>query len=140
MLVVSSRGRRLSHYMTLLPQVLKTFALGFSYWEVAPLVRHQVLTLAIDGFDEFTAYAEGYRDAWANLESLLTNLDGRGVLIIAARDTFSVRSAGYRTFEMGRKYLRQETLQIKYLRLRPWRLSHVRTFLGQRQPPLPEDK
>lgn len=138
MLVVSSRGRRLSRLYDAIAASAQDIRSRISYWEVAPLVRHQVLTLAIDGFDEL-AYAEGYRDAWANLESLLTDLDGRGVLIIAARDTFFHDQQLLRTFEMAQN-LRQETLQIKYLRLRPWRLSHVRTFLGQRQPPLPEDR
>ena len=51
------------------------------------LVRHGLVTLAIDGFDEL-GDPNGYDLAWGQVNELVTQIRGKGTLILAGRETF----------------------------------------------------
>jgi len=54
---------------------------------IVRLIRHGLIVLAIDGFDEL-AVEQGSVDALGALSSLVAKLDGQGTLIAASRRTF----------------------------------------------------
>lgn len=54
---------------------------------IVRLMQHKKLILAVDGFDELSA-EQGDADALGALTSLVDQLEGRGVIIAAARRTF----------------------------------------------------
>jgi hypothetical protein len=60
---------------------------GLFYPGVIRLVRHGLLTLAIDGFDELLAEI-GVNEAYSGLGSLLRQLKGDGMLIASARSAY----------------------------------------------------
>lgn len=86
-LVVSSRGRRLSNLPDVLAASTQEFAASFGARQVPILVRRGLLIVAIDGFDELVD-ADGYEDAWSALRLFLAEVGGGGTVILAARDTF----------------------------------------------------
>jgi hypothetical protein len=59
----------------------------FTYDQVPALIRHGVLQLAIDGFDELVD-ADGYADTWSVLRDFLNEIESGGPIILAGRDTF----------------------------------------------------
>jgi hypothetical protein len=54
---------------------------------VPVLVRHGLVTLAIDGFDEL-GDPNGYDLAWAQVNDLVVEARGQGQIILAGRETF----------------------------------------------------
>ena len=84
---VESRGRVLQNLRDLLAFSLQTQRVGVTYDQVVPLVKHGLVILAIDGFDEL-ADPNGYETAWSQLNELVTETRGRATLIMAGRETF----------------------------------------------------
>lgn len=60
---------------------------GIYYSSIINLLRHRLLILAIDGFDELAAEIGGTQAIGA-LSSLVAEMDGRGSLVAASRRTF----------------------------------------------------
>lgn len=60
---------------------------GLYYASIISLMKRNLLVLGIDGFDELAAEVGG-EVALGSLTSLITKMDGRGVLIAASRRTF----------------------------------------------------
>lgn len=93
---VESRGRQLTTLHDRLAGVLQALRLGLTYDQVPILLRHGLLQIAIDGFDEL-ADPNGYETAWHSLNDLVKDIEFGGVLLLAGRDTFidaqSVRTA-----------------------------------------------
>jgi len=84
---VESRGRMLQNLTDLMAFSLQTLRLKITYDQVPPLVRHGLIMLAIDGFDEL-GDPNGYGLAWAQVNELITSSRGSGSLILSGRETF----------------------------------------------------
>jgi hypothetical protein len=84
---VESRGRMLQNITDLIAFSLQTLRASVTYDQVPTLIRHGLVTLAIDGFDELVD-PNGYRLAWAQINDLINEIRGHGALILAGRETF----------------------------------------------------
>lgn len=87
LLHIESRGRRLSSLDEALAQSLQLIRAKFTYDQLPALIRHSLIQLAIDGFDELVD-AEGYRDAWYALRDFFETTMYGGPILLAGRDTF----------------------------------------------------
>ncbi|MBO9655888.1 MAG: hypothetical protein J7562_16280 [Agrobacterium tumefaciens] len=87
LLHVESRGRMLQNLTDLMAFSLQTLRLRVTYDQIPVLVRHGLVALAIDGFDEL-GDPSGYDLAWAQVNELINNSRGHGSLILAGRETF----------------------------------------------------
>lgn len=84
---VQSRGRVLTYLQDLIAFTLQRLRLNVTFDQVPALVRHGLVTLAIDGFDEL-ADPNGYDLAWGQLGELIDQVRGSAALILAGRETF----------------------------------------------------
>lgn len=84
---VANRGRRLVSLDELIALSIQLVRGRFTYDQVPSLVRHGVLQIAIDGFDELVD-ADGYADTWSVLRDFLSEVETGGPIILAGRDTF----------------------------------------------------
>lgn len=84
---VESRGRMLQNITDLIAFSLQTLRSSVTYDQVPVLVRHGLVTLAIDGFDEL-GDPNGYDLAWAQVNDLIIEARGQGQIILAGRETF----------------------------------------------------
>jgi len=84
---VQSRGRVLSYLQDLMAFSLQSLRLSVTFDQVPILVRHGLITLAIDGFDEL-GDPNGYELAWGQLDDTIKEIRGEGTLILAGRETF----------------------------------------------------
>ena len=84
---VANRGRRLVSLDELIALSIQLVRAKFTYDQVPALVKHGVIQIAIDGFDELVD-ADGYADAWAVLRDFLNDIGNGGPILIAGRDTF----------------------------------------------------
>lgn len=95
LLHVKSRGRVLSNLQDLMAFSLQTLRLSITYDQVPVLVKHGLVVLAIDGFDEL-GDPNGYELAWAQINDLVTSVRGLGAIILSGRDTFIGRDRLFR--------------------------------------------
>ena len=84
---VQSRGRILTFLQDLIAFSLQRLRLAVTFDQLPVLVRHGLVTLAIDGFDEL-GDPNGYDLAWGQVNDLVTQIRGEGTLILAGRETF----------------------------------------------------
>lgn len=84
---VQSRGRVLTFLQDLIAFSLQRLRLAVTFDQVPVLVRHGLVTMAIDGFDEL-ADPNGYDLAWGQVNELVDQVRGVGTLILAGRETF----------------------------------------------------
>lgn len=84
---VASRGKRLSSLDEILAQSLQLIRAKFTFDQLPSLIRHGLIQIAIDGFDELVD-PEGYRDAWFALRDFFETIQFGGPIILAGRDTF----------------------------------------------------
>src|SRR5579883_452328 len=84
---VTSRGRRLTNLRDAFAGTTTAFRAKFVPDEIPVLVRHGLIQVALDGFDEFVD-PSGYQDAWGALKDFLRDCGTSGPIILAGRDTF----------------------------------------------------
>lgn len=84
---VQSRGRVLTYLQDMIAFSLQKLRLALTFDQLPVLVRHGLVTLAIDGFDEL-ADPNGYDLAWGQINELVGQVRGWGTLILAGRETF----------------------------------------------------
>jgi hypothetical protein len=84
---IQSRGRQLTTLPDLLARTLQSMRLLVTYEQIPVLAKHGLVQLAIDGFDEL-ADPNGYETAWRSVREFLSEIKGKGVVILAGRDTF----------------------------------------------------
>lgn len=84
---VQSRGRVLTYLQDLIAFSLQRLRLTVTFDQVPVLVRHGLVTLAIDGFDEL-GDPNGYDLAWGQVNEIVKQIRGGGTLILAGRETF----------------------------------------------------
>lgn len=99
---VKSRGRALSNLQDLMAFSLQTIRSHITYDQIPVLVKYGLVILAIDGFDEL-GDPNGYDLAWAQLGELVNQVRGKGVIILAGRDTFLGRDRLYRDVKSIKK-------------------------------------
>jgi len=123
-LYVSSRGRRLSRLTDVIAASTQDVRAAFTYHQVPALVRLGLLSLVIDGFDELVN-ADGYEDAWTTLRDFLEELDGKGLVLLAGRDTFFDEQSFYTRLESA-----HERLSVTLAHLQPPNWPDARNWLA----------
>lgn len=86
-LQIASRGRVLQNISDLIAFALQDVRSGLTVAQLTPLMRHGLVTLAIDGFDELSD-PNGFQTAWTGLNDLLSGARGLAVFLLAGRETF----------------------------------------------------
>ena len=86
-LQIASRGRVLQNIADLIAFALQDVRSGLTVSQLTPLMRHGLITLAIDGFDELSD-PNGFETAWSGLNELLGGARGRATFLLAGRETF----------------------------------------------------
>ena len=115
---VQSRGRVLTFIQDLIAFSLQSLRLSVTFDQLPVLVRHGLVTLAIDGLDEL-ADPNGYELAWSQVNDLVDQIRGEGTLILAGRETF-----------IGHERVRNSITSLK---------KHDDLSVLTLQTPLPED-
>ena len=128
LLIVSSKGRRLSRLNDAIAATLQDLRVPVYYPEIPVLVRHGLVTLVIDGFDELVNQ-DGYDDAWYSLTELLDSLAGAGVLVLSSRDTF------FSDQEFVQRAQRKDPiwvgrLDFGFIHLQPWGRAEAAELLS----------
>ena len=86
LLHVKSLGKVLTALDDRIAGTLSNLRAGFYGDELKPLVRRNLIHVAIDGFDELSD-SRGYERAWGALRDFIRDLGGMGTCILAGRDT-----------------------------------------------------
>lgn len=86
LLHVKSLGKVLTALDDRIAGTLSNLRAGFYGDELNPLVRRNLVHVAIDGFDELSD-SRGYERAWGALRDFIRDLGGQGTCILAGRDT-----------------------------------------------------
>ena len=123
---VQSRGRVLTFLQDLIAFSLQRLRVNVTFDQLPVLVRHGLVTLAIDGFDEL-GDPNGYELAWAQVNEMVDQVRGRGTLILAGRETF----LGPDRIESSIKSLTEHDV-IDALSLRPPTSETARQWLMKR--------
>ncbi|MCP4676293.1 MAG: NACHT domain-containing protein [Deltaproteobacteria bacterium] len=126
-LYVSAKGRALSNLRDALAGELQDLRAGFTRDAVPALVRNRLIVPIVDGFDELLG-AAGYGDAFGSLQQLLMELEGLGVLIVAARSSF---------YDVEFLPIRPENIasasasafQLQPIGLLPWGASELQQYI-----------
>ncbi|WP_147279004.1 NACHT domain-containing protein [Paracoccus versutus] len=84
---VESTGRVLQNLDDLIAGSLQKIRAKPTFDQLRVLVRHGLVTIAIDGFDELTD-PNGYQLAWGQLRDLLEEAQGEGQIVLSGRETF----------------------------------------------------
>jgi hypothetical protein len=122
---VTSRGRRLSGLNDALAQSIDILRAKFTFDQTPTLIRHRLLQIAIDGFDELVD-PDGYRDAWYALKDFFEEVGVGGPIILAGRDTFFDQQK-FRTQLASSQY----SFELNHVRLSPSSPSTARGWLKQ---------
>jgi hypothetical protein len=99
---VRSRGRILSNLQDLMAFSLQTLRSNTTYDQVPVLLKHGLVTVAIDGFDEL-GDPNGYELAWSQVNDLISAARGKGVVLLSGRDTFLGRDRLFRDVQSLRE-------------------------------------
>lgn len=84
---IISRGRVLQNIADLIAYALQDVRANLTINELTVLIRHGLITLAIDGFDELSD-PNGFQTAWSGLNSLIEGARGSATILLAGRETF----------------------------------------------------
>lgn len=86
-LQVVSRGRVLQNIADLIAFALQELRSGLTVSQLIVLMRHNLIILAIDGFDELSD-PNGFETAWSGLNGLIREARGAATFMLAGRETF----------------------------------------------------
>ncbi|WP_099824089.1 NACHT domain-containing protein [Oceaniglobus indicus] len=86
-LQIASRGRVLQNIADLIAFALQDVRSNLTIGQLMSLVRHGLIILAIDGFDELSD-PNGFETAWSGLNSLIADSRGAATFLLAGRETF----------------------------------------------------
>lgn len=92
---VRSRGRVLSNLQDLMAFSLQTLRSNTTYDQVPVLLKHGLIAVAVDGFDEL-GDPNGYELAWSQVNDLISAARGKGLVLLSGRDTFLGRDRLFR--------------------------------------------
>jgi hypothetical protein len=113
LLHVESTGRVLQNLDDLIAGSLQKIRAQPTFDQLRVLVKHGLVTLAIDGFDELTD-PNGYQLAWSQLGGLLEDVRGCGQVILSGRETFVSMSRMVAALPI----LTRQTVSVAQYRLR----------------------
>lgn len=99
---VRSRGRVLSNLQDLMAFSLQTLRSNTTYDQVPILLKHGLIAVAIDGFDEL-GDPNGYELAWSQVNDLISSARGKGMVLLSGRDTFLGRDRLFRDVQSLRR-------------------------------------
>ncbi|MFE0591513.1 NACHT domain-containing protein [Micromonospora echinospora] len=85
---VDAQGRRLAQLDEALAAELDDVRARFPYHAVSSLVRTGALIIAVDGFDELVGSIGSYEEAFSSLAKFISDLNGYGCLVAAARSSY----------------------------------------------------
>jgi len=117
-LIVSSRGRKLSRLNDAIAATLQDFRIKIYYPEIPILVKYGLIKLVIDGFDELVN-SDGYKSAWRSLSELIDSVNGGGTLVLSSRDTFFSEQMFIQRAQR-RDAVWEGKITFSFLRLRAW--------------------
>lgn len=86
-LQIASRGRVLQNISDLIAYALQDVRSNLTIGQLMPLLRHGLVMLAIDGFDELSD-PNGFETAWSGLNNLVGGARGSATFLLAGRETF----------------------------------------------------
>lgn len=86
-LQIASRGRVLQNIGDLIAFALQDIRSNLTISQLITLIRHGLVTLAVDGFDELSD-PNGFQTAWSGLNNLVSDVRGNATLLLAGRETF----------------------------------------------------
>ncbi|MFG1301130.1 ATP-binding protein [Xanthobacter sp. V3C-3] len=86
-LQIASRGRVLQNISDLIAFALQDVRSNLTINQLLSLMRHGMIILAIDGFDELSD-PNGFETAWSGLNNIIGGVRGRAAFILAGRETF----------------------------------------------------
>jgi len=86
-LQIASRGRVMQNISDLIAFALQDVRSNLTIGQLMSLMRHGLVMLAIDGFDELSD-PNGFETAWSGLNSLVSNARGAATFLLAGRETF----------------------------------------------------
>lgn len=84
---LESRGKILQNIDDLIAINLQSLRTDVTFDQIPTLIRHGLILLAVDGFDEL-GDPNGYELAWAQINELLLNIKGSAQVLLAGRETF----------------------------------------------------
>lgn len=84
---IASRGRVLQNIADLIAFTLQEMRSNLTIGQLMSLMRHGLITLAIDGFDELSD-PNGFETAWSGLNNLIKGVRGSATFLLAGRETF----------------------------------------------------
>lgn len=125
---VQSRGRKLTTLNDVIAGTLNTMRVAITYEQLPVLVRHGLIDVAIDGFDEL-ADPNGYETAWSSLRDFVEDINGQGALILAGRDTFIDAS------QIKRSLTKLDTAETATLHLKALFPGKAKNWLAERGVP-----
>lgn len=86
-LQIASRGRVLQNIPDLIAFALQEVRSNLTISQLSSLMRHGLVVLAIDGFDELSD-PNGFETAWSGLNNLIASARGAATFLLAGRETF----------------------------------------------------
>ncbi|MGI1663411.1 hypothetical protein ACRDNQ_14315 [Palleronia sp. KMU-117] len=84
---IASRGRVLQNISDLIAFALQDVRSNLTIGQLRTLMRHGLVQLAIDGFDELSD-PSGFETAWSGLNNLIASARGEAAFLLAGRETF----------------------------------------------------
>lgn len=99
---------------------------GLFYSGVIRLIRHGLLAIAIDGFDELLAEI-GSSEAYSGLGAFLRQLDGAGVVVAAARSAY-FEAENYAAQSRLLSSLPDVQVTVEQMRLEKWEKKETVSF------------
>ena len=127
LLHVESRGKVLTSLNDRIAGTLSDLRASFFEEELKPLIRRGAVQLVIDGFDELSD-SRGYARAWGALQDFIRDLEGKGVCMLAGRDTMLDRA----TVRDGLGTAVDDK-DIVFLRVQPPPADKVRIWLSRHE-------
>ena len=104
---------------------------GLFYSGIIRLVRHGLVTIAVDGFDELLAEI-GSGEAYSGLGAFLKQLSGQGTVIAAARSAY-FEAENYTAQSQLLLSLPNTQVEVEHMKLHQWRREEaVKLFEGFR--------
>lgn len=86
-LQIASRGRVLQNIADLIAFTLQEVRSSLTIGQLMSLMRHGLIILAVDGFDELSD-PNGFETAWSGLNNLVQEARGAATFLLAGRETF----------------------------------------------------
>ena len=135
---VQSRGRVLTFLQDLMAFSLQRLRLSVTFDQLPVLVRHGLVTLAIDGFDEL-GDPNGYDLAWGQVNDIVDQIRGKGTLVLAGRETFIGRERISKKIKSLKPYDQLDALSLQvpdpdvaksWLRNKGWSEDDVKSAEG----------